>query len=152
MTVRLAHDNDVPPLSDLVERAYSPYIDRIGRRPSPMDDDYAEKVREGRVFVADDGAVIGLIVLIAAPHHLLIENVAVDPNRQGTGIGRALMTYAETYACEHGLRELQLYTNATMTENLTLYPRLGYIEIDRRTEDGFQRVFFSKPAATPHGS
>lgn len=149
MTVRLARDDDVSLLSDLVERAYSPYIDRIGRRPSPMDDDYAEKVREGRVFVADDGGVTGLIVLIAALHHLLVENVAVDPNRQGTGIGRALLTYAETYAREHGLRELRLYTNATMSENLTLYPRLGYIEIDRRTEDGFQRVFFSKK--TPHG-
>jgi ribosomal protein S18 acetylase RimI-like enzyme len=150
VTVRLARDDDVPLLRDLVERAYNPYIDRIGRRPAPMDDDYAEKVRESQVFVADDGSgVTGLIVLIAAPHHLLIENVAVDPNRQRTGLGRALMTYAETYAHEHGLRELRLYTNATMTENLTLYPRLGYTEVDRRTEGGFQRVFFSKPTTPP---
>jgi GNAT superfamily N-acetyltransferase len=149
VTVRLARDDDVPLLRDLVERAYSPYIGRIGRRPSPMDDDYTEKVREGRVFVADDGDVTGLIVLIAAPHHLLIENVAVDPDRQRTGVGRALMAYAETYAHEHGLRELRLYTNLKMTENLTLYPRLGYTEVDRRTENGFQRVFFSKPTAPP---
>ena len=31
-----------------------------------------------------------------------------------------------------------------MTENLELYPRLGYREIDRRLDQGFQRVFFSK--------
>jgi hypothetical protein len=32
-----------------------------------------------------------------------------------------------------------------MTENLAFYARLGYREDDRRTEEGFQRVFFSKP-------
>jgi GNAT superfamily N-acetyltransferase len=149
VTVRLARDDDVPLLLDLVERAYSPYVDRIGRRPAPMDDNYAAKVGEGRVFVADDGGVAGLIVLIAASHCLLIENVAVDPDRHGTGIGRALMAYAETYAHERGLRELRLYTNAAMAENLTLYPHLGYTEIDRRTEDGFHRVFFSKTTTPP---
>lgn len=149
MTVRPAREDDLPLLRDLVERAYSPYIDRIGRRPAPMDDDYAEKIQKGRVFVADDGSPAGLIVLNAAQHHLLIENVAVDPDRQGTGIGRALMAYADVYAHERGLRELRLYTNAAMTENLTLYPRLGYTEVARRTENGFQRVFFSKPTAPP---
>ncbi|HWY17345.1 MAG TPA: GNAT family N-acetyltransferase [Solirubrobacteraceae bacterium] len=148
MTIRAVRDDDVPMLRDLVEGAYSPYVERIGRRPAPMDHDYAENVHEGRVFVADDGGIAGLIVLITAPHHLLIENVAVDPDRQGTGIGRALMSYAEAYARERGLSELRLYTNATMTENLTLYPHLGYTEVDRRTENGFQRVFFSK-ATTP---
>ena len=35
-------------------------------------------------------------------------------------------------------------TNEKMTENLTLYPRLGYCEVARRTEDGFNRVYFQK--------
>jgi GNAT superfamily N-acetyltransferase len=150
VTVRPARSEDVPLLRDLVQRAYSPYLERIGRRPAPMDDDYADKVREGQVFIADDDGLAGLIVLIAAPHHLLIENVAVEPDRHGTGIGRALMAYAEAYAHERDLRELRLYTNAAMTENLTFYPRLGYIEVDRRTVDGFQRVFFSKTTTPSH--
>ena len=32
-----------------------------------------------------------------------------------------------------------------MTENLSFYPRMGYAEVDRRHEDGFDRVFFEKP-------
>jgi hypothetical protein len=39
---------------------------------------------------------------------------------------------------------LRLYTNAAMTENLTLYQRLGYREDERRGEAGFERVFLSK--------
>jgi hypothetical protein len=31
-----------------------------------------------------------------------------------------------------------------MTENLAFYPRLGYEEVDRRTDGGFERVFFVK--------
>ena len=31
-----------------------------------------------------------------------------------------------------------------MTENLALYPALGYVETGRRVEDGFSRVYFSK--------
>lgn len=29
-----------------------------------------------------------------------------------------------------------------MTENLAFYRSLGHVEVDRRTEDGFARVFF----------
>jgi ribosomal protein S18 acetylase RimI-like enzyme len=149
MLVRRADGADVPLLGAIVERAYAPYVQRIGRRPAPMDDDYETKTRTGEVFVADDGAVAGLIVLVEHADHLLVENVAVDPARQGTGVGRMLLAYAESHAVERGLRELRLYTNEAMTENLALYPRLGYREVDRRVEEGFRRVYYSKrlPAA-----
>jgi ribosomal protein S18 acetylase RimI-like enzyme len=144
MHIRQAQASDVSTIEDIVERAYSRYIQRIGRRPAPMDADYAERIRRGQAFVAEDGHVTGLIILIGEPDHVLIENVAVDLRHQGEGIGRALLDYAETSACALGAAELRLYTNATMTENLVLYTRLGYQEIDRRTENGFERVFFSK--------
>jgi hypothetical protein len=34
-----------------------------------------------------------------------------------------------------------------MAENLSIYPRLGYVEVARRVEDGFNRVFFAKRVA-----
>jgi ribosomal protein S18 acetylase RimI-like enzyme len=143
--VRRARIDDLPQIHVVVDRAYCVYIDRIGRRPAPMDDDYRAKIAADEVYVAEaDGLVVGIVVLIPARDHLLVENVAVDPGFQGRGIGRALMAHAERHAREHDLDELRLYTNAAMTENLTLYPALGYREDDRRTEDGFERVFFSK--------
>jgi ribosomal protein S18 acetylase RimI-like enzyme len=109
-----------------------------------MDDDYDAKTSRGEVFVADDGAVVGVIVLLERPDHLLVENVAVDPVRQGTGIGRTLLAHAESHAAARGLGEIRLYTNEAMTENLAFYPRLGYSETGRRVEDGFRRVYYSK--------
>ncbi|MEC9102228.1 MAG: GNAT family N-acetyltransferase, partial [Pseudomonadota bacterium] len=43
-----------------------------------------------------------------------------------------------------GLETVKLYTNVKMQANLTLYPRLGYVETARKSEDGFDRVYFEK--------
>ena len=152
MQIRPARPDDAGALRDIVERAYSRYIERIGRRPAPMDDDYVAKIGDGHVEVAVEGGnPVGLIVLVPQADHLLVENVAVDPAFQRGGVGRALLAHAEQRAAQRGLREIRLYTNAAMTENLSLYPRLGYRETDRDTEHGFQRVYFSK-VSPPRGA
>lgn len=146
MQPRHARPSEAEAVRALVERAYERYSERIGRRPTPMDHDYAARIRECRVdLIEQDGEIVGVIVLIPDKTSLLIENIAVDPAHQGCGIGRELLAHAETVASRLGVPELRLYTNAAMTENLDLYPRLGYREVDRRTHDGFERVFFCKP-------
>jgi GNAT superfamily N-acetyltransferase len=149
--IRRAESGDQAAIVTIVERAYGVYVERIGMRPGPMDDDYAEKLRRDLVHVAEeeggDGSgegVIGLIVLIEMGERLLIENVAVDPDRQGEGIGRRLLEFAEGEARRAGIGTLALYTHEKMSENLALYARLGYEEEERRRENGFSRVFLSK--------
>lgn len=56
-----------------------------------------------------------------------------------------LMKFAETEARRRGHGELRLYTHAKMTENLAMYPRLGWTETGRGAEKGFERVYFRKP-------
>jgi len=143
--IRPAVHADVPAIAALVRDAYALYVPRIGRQPAPVTADHAGLVAAGRTSVAEvDGTIAGVIVLIPAEDHLLVENVAVAPALQGRGLGGELMRYAERRATELGVQELRLYTNALMTENLALYPGLGYVETGRRTEDGFSRVYFSK--------
>jgi len=142
--IRLADLDDLEAIEKIVDLAYGVYVERIGMRPGPMDDDYVGRVRKGLVSVADDPDVVGLIVLIQKPEVLLIENVAVDPSRQGEGIGGALLEFAATEARRKGLDQLSLYTHEKMRENLELYARLGYSIDERREEDGFARVFMSK--------
>jgi N-acetylglutamate synthase-like GNAT family acetyltransferase len=151
--IRPAGQGDTLAVHELVQRAYAPYVARIGRPPGPMTEDYTVKVERGQVWIAgDNDDVVGLIVLIEESDHLLIENVAVDPGRQGEGLGRALLAFAEIVARKAGLPTLRLYTNAAMTENLIFYPRLGYEEVDRRTDNGFERVFFVKRLHAHDGS
>jgi GNAT superfamily N-acetyltransferase len=143
--VRPATAQDVPAIERLVERAFAGYIARIGRRPAPMDDDYAARVLRGEAHVWDDGGVVGVIVIVLGSDHLLVDVVAVHPDRRGEGIGRALLRFAERRAIAHGLPELRLSTNEAMSENLVFYPRMGFSETGRRTTDtGYSRVFFRK--------
>jgi ribosomal protein S18 acetylase RimI-like enzyme len=45
-----------------------------------MTDDYATHVASGNVWVLlVDGEVIGVVVLLTGPDHLLLDNVAVVP-------------------------------------------------------------------------
>ncbi len=131
-------------MSTVAKRAYGGYVELIGVRPHPMDDDYAAKIRNGHTFVAEEGKVVGLLVLFVEDDGLLLENVAVNPESQGEGIGRALLDHAESVARELGLPVVRLYTNAAMTRNIEMYKRRGYLEDSREAVDGFNRVFLSK--------
>jgi len=147
--IRRAGVADLPAVTALVREAYAPYVPRIGREPAPMTADYAALLEAAEVWVATDGdrGVIGVLLLHTQTDSLFLENVAVAPAAQGRGVGRALIEHAEQRARELGLPDVTLYTNARMTENLRLYAALGYVETDRRREDGFDRVFYRKPVA-----
>lgn len=149
LQIRQALPDDVHDVFRIVNDAYSPYVEQIGREPAPMSADYEELVASDRVWVAlrDDQTIVGVVVLRPQPESLLLENVAVDPAEQGRGIGRVLIAFAEGQARYLGKPELTLYTNAAMGDNLRLYPALGFVEAGRTTDEGFERVFFRKPVS-----
>ncbi len=121
------------------------YVDRIGRRPAPMDTDFTAALDDSLVWLIErDGRVEAVLVLEHHTDHVLIDTIAVDPGAQGRGYGARLLERAEEDARALGHTEVRLYTNEAMTENLTYYPRRGYQETGRRTEDGFRRVYFRK--------
>lgn len=140
---------DVPAIERIVNAAYAKYIERIGKPPAPMMENYDESIKTQDIYVlrhTESHKVLGAITLgtESDPTALEIKNLVVDPESQGHGYGRVLMDYAETTALEHKRPALILYTNVKMFENLDLYPRMGFRETGRRTEDGYERVFFRK--------
>jgi ribosomal protein S18 acetylase RimI-like enzyme len=144
-SLRRAVASDAAALAAIAERAYAPYVPRIGLRPAPMDTDYARAVEQDEVWVADvDGVPAGLVVLRASDDDLLLENVAVDPAYQGQGVGRALLDLVEERAGALDLGSIRLYTHVLMTENQRIYERRGYVETHRQRERGFERVFYRK--------
>ena len=142
MTPRRATAADAPRISAVVRAAYEKYLARMDRPPAPL----LDAPDHGEVWVVGD-PVVGVLHLEPGPSSLTVVNVAVDPSAQGTGLGRALLAFAEDEARRLGLRRLALYTNEVMTENLALYGHLGFRETGRRTEDGYARVFLEKNVA-----
>ena len=140
---RQATASDLPAIRQVVVAAYARYLDRMDKPPAPVRNDYRAAADAGQIWVVGE-PVTGVIVLIGQDDGLLVENVAVSPAAQGTGIGRQLMDFAERQALALGLRRLHLYTHEVMVENLAIYARLGYRETGRRTQDGYHRVFMEK--------
>jgi ribosomal protein S18 acetylase RimI-like enzyme len=145
LSLRPATQADVPRLTDLVQGAYGHYVERIGGPPRPMTDDYDDVVRDGQVTVAERaGQVVGLIVLAVDAEGFVVDNVAVDPSHQGSGVGRALLEFAEAEARRAGFDSIYLYTHEKMTENQALYERIGYAEYDRRRRGEASIVYLRK--------
>jgi ribosomal protein S18 acetylase RimI-like enzyme len=147
--IRKAEAADEAEIRDCAEQAYARYVPLIGRKPAPMLADFAAQIAAGEVYVATDdlGIFQGFVVFRAEKDHVLLENVAVLPRAAGRGVGRDLIGFCENATRKRGLKAVHLYTNEKMTENLSIYPRLGYVEVARHTEDGFNRVYFEKSLA-----
>ena len=145
--IRRARPPDRGTVEAIVAAAYAIYVERIGKKPGPMLDDYRRLIAAGAVSVLEEPAatIAALIVLLPKSDHLLLDNIAVRPDRQGQGIGRRLIDFAESEARRLGYVELRLYTHVTMIENIGLYQHLGFHETGRRHEDGYDRVFMTKP-------
>ena len=135
-------------MARLARAAFARYVPRIGCPPAPMTADYPGVVAAGGAWVAErHDRLVGLLVLVAADDHVLLDNLAVAPEAQRLGVGGRLLRLAEEQARAQGLVEIRLCTNEAMTENLGYYPRRGYRETHRAVQDGYRRVFFAKRLA-----
>ena len=143
--IRLATAGDLDNVKTCARLAYTKYLARMDRDPAPMVADFAHQIALEQVYVATFGSQFsGYVIFYPKSDHLHLENIAVLPEQCGKGIGKSLVAYVEQSARNAGINTVELYTNEVMTENIALYPRLGYVETARRNQDGFNRVYFRK--------
>src|SRR5438046_1877958 len=89
--LRPAVAGDVGQIEELVRAAYGKYVARIGRKPRPMLANYHAALVEHQLWVVDREQLLAAVLeLIPGDDHLLIENVAVNPEFQRNGLGRRL--------------------------------------------------------------
>jgi ribosomal protein S18 acetylase RimI-like enzyme len=140
--IRRAKADDAARMRTIARAAYAKYVPRIGREPSPMVADYEAEVAANRAVVLEAaGSVRGYMIAWPEPDAYFIDNIGVDPACQGGGLGRRLIDHAVSQADRLGLPALRLYTNALMTENLSIYAHIGFVETHRAVEKGFHRVY-----------
>ena len=132
--VRAARPKDMARMVGLLDLLFAMEADF---RPDParqrqglallLDDERA------RVLVAEraDGVVgmcTGQLVVSTAEGGpaLLVEDVVVDPDHRGRGVGRALLAALADWASGRGVRRLQLLADGTNGPALACYDRLGW--------------------------
>jgi len=68
---------------------------------------------------------------------MVIENVVVDSDCRGQGIGRKIMLHLEDWALKHGCGFITLVSQHKRSEAHRFYKALGFDH-----DDGFQKFFF----------
>ena len=148
-TLRVYRPQDLARLQEITADTFGPVsIDRnmeqrLGpfgrgdwstRKVAAIADDCA--AQPDGVFVAEEpgGAVVGYVTtrLNAISRVGWIPNLAVDPDHQGHGLGRALLLHALDYFRRSGMQVAKIETLDQNPVGQALYPSLGFKEVARQ--------------------
>jgi ribosomal protein S18 acetylase RimI-like enzyme len=147
--VRAYVPSDLPRLQEITAQTFGPVsIDRnmeqtLGafgqgdwrsRKVAVISDDC--RAQPDGVFVAEDsgGRAVGYVTtrlnLVSAIGW--IPNLAVDPEWQGRGLGRALLLHALEFFRHSGMQVAKIETLEQNPVGQKLYPSLGFVEVARQ--------------------
>src|SRR5580704_16892678 len=126
--VRRAVDGDAEAITKLVNAAF--IVERFFIDRDRID---AVKVREmmgtGAFLLIEDGEkLVGCVYVEIRGERAYFGLLAVDPARQGQGLGRKMISEAEEYAGAAGCCFMDLRIVNLRTELPPFYRRLGYVE------------------------
>lgn len=142
--IRTANLGDLESLIAIEKRAFE--LDRFSRRTFRY---LLSKANAITIIDEVDGKVAGYAMLLFNTGTSLarLYSLAVDPDWQGKGIGRALMQAMEETALARGFVTMRLEVRADSKNARTLYESQGYRQIgtvESYYEDGMQAVRYEK--------
>jgi GNAT superfamily N-acetyltransferase len=156
----LAAGDSMEELTELLHRAYRPLLDAGLRYLATHQDTAttAKRAASGECYVAEmAGRVVGTVTLVPPGRHhgcpyydrpgvAMFHQFAVDPARQGLGIGALMMDHVERRAAELGAAEIALDTAERADRLIAMYTRRGYREVGRQNWDvtNYESVIMAK--------
>lgn len=100
---------------------------------------------ENQIHIAavEDKNLVGCVVIAPIDSTTAkVRNMTVHPDRQGLGVGKDLMFFAEKIAKEKGFSQLTMHARKTAVR---FYEKLGYIAIgDEFLEHGIPHIIMEK--------
>jgi GNAT superfamily N-acetyltransferase len=156
--IRQASDHDVEDLTRLINAAF--VVEQLVFDGNRVDDLGVRAYMSGGTFlIAEDSGglgsrrLVGCVYIETRDDRSYLGLLSVRPQRQGTGIGRQLVTAAENFARESGSRAMDLRVISARGEQLLpFYRRLGYEVVrtepfppDLATKAPSHYILMSKP-------
>jgi ribosomal protein S18 acetylase RimI-like enzyme len=88
---------------------------------------FARRNPHSTLLVAEmEGDVIATVMVGEDGHRGWVYYVAADPNHQGKGLGRAMMSAAEDWLTKRGVWKMQLLVREENAKVIEFYEHLGY--------------------------
>ena len=126
--IRVAAENDAPRMIPLINAAYSVETFIDGTRTD--EDRLAAMMNKGTILLAEDrsGQLLGCVYTEVRGTRGYLGQLAVDPARQGEGLGRRMVEAAEEHLRRRGCEVLDITVLSLRPELPRLYRRLGFVE------------------------
>ena len=143
--ITLATPEDVPALAALINRAYEvESFFKVGLRTD--EGEIARLLGEHRFLVARDAeGLAGCVLVELRAGDGYFGMLSVLPDRQKSGLGRALIAAAEAFCAERGRTTMTLIVVNLRLELPPLYRRLGYRETGTEPWPESERERASQP-------
>ena len=121
----------------VLRAAFTPYMHRLGREiPADYYKWLPASIERGDVFLAEkDGRIVGVAATERRKAEFFLDRLAVDPSKQGTGLGRWLLQRLDEVAFERGDRTVSLVTAEMMHHLVKLYGSHGFEIVHRGPPD-----------------
>lgn len=158
LTFRTATLSESEEVGRVIRAAFTPYVRALGRElPADGSAQFAEEserfaaeLGRGDVYIALAGErIVGGVRTRRQENDLYIHQIAVDPVRQGTGVGSWLLQRIDEVARARDLGRLSLETAEMAVANIRLYRRHGFEIVGRGPPDHgldpHMRVHMVKP-------
>lgn len=132
--IRTATPDDMDAMIPVVNAAFGfESFSLGGTRTDPRQ--MREMMEKGDLLLAEDdrGRVVACVYIELRRERGYFGMLSVEPSRQGSGLGRAMVEAAEDYCRERDCRWIDLIVLSLRRQLLPFYHKLGYVET--RTEE-----------------
>jgi len=130
-SIRVATAADVDRLIPVVNSAFAieTFIDGARTNEQQM----AEMMQKGAFLLMEDDArlVLASVFVELRGNRGYFGMLAVDPSRQGRGLGRAMVEAAESHCRRRGCQRMEISVLSLRPELVPFYNNLGYVETAR---------------------
>ena len=145
MKIRSYQEKDLPEILDLHKKA----MQAVGayKGDGPWDDDLkniAENYREGAFIVGEeDGRILAMGAIRKIDRHTCeVKRMRTDPEFQGKGYGKAILSELIRSAKEKDYRKMILETSDKQIAAINLYRNSGFSEYKQENIDGFNCTWY----------
>lgn len=128
LVLRRASASDYAAMVELINSAFA--VEKFLEGNRTNEDELAQRMRKGEFLLGHDesGTLVAVVYVELRGSRGYFGMLAVDPKRQGEGIGRKMVEAAEEYCREKGCTAMDLTVLSLRPELPPLYRKLGYME------------------------
>ncbi len=140
LTIRNLKEADYPEMMKIDQLVFSSY-----NTPAPMKqrslEEYTGHYSPEKVFIAElEGKVAGYIGYdnptgLPSNSHVMEFYIAVHPDSQGRGVGKALITHLITWGKQQAYKKISLRVLSTNEDAVTFYKANGFLEQGRLVQE-----------------